>query len=91
MDKKIYILFLLLFLLFSCEKLKDVASPPKNDVKKNEERYERQIEELKKAVKGDIKIKLKRDGKGNYTWEIQGRDVNEVLKANDILRKRLSE
>lgn len=37
----------------------------------------------------EVKIKLKRDGKDNYSWEISGSDVNQVLKANEKLRKRL--
>ena len=90
MKKKILFLLISVLLLFSCEKLREVTNPPNNE-QKNVEGYEKQIEELKRTLKGDIKIKLKRDGKGNYTWEIQGKDVNEVLKTNEILKKRLSE
>jgi len=37
----------------------------------------------------EVKIKLKRDGKDNYSWELSGSDVNEVLKINEKLRKQL--
>ncbi len=37
----------------------------------------------------DVKIRLKRDGKGNYTWEINGSDVDQILKVNEKLRKQL--
>jgi hypothetical protein len=37
----------------------------------------------------EVKIKLKRDGKDNYSWEINGSDVNQVLKVNERLRKQL--
>jgi len=37
----------------------------------------------------EVKIKLKRDGKDNYSWEISGSDVNQILKVNEKLRKQL--
>jgi hypothetical protein len=36
-----------------------------------------------------VKIKLKRDGKDNYSWEISGSDVNQILKVDGKLRKQL--
>jgi len=47
------------------------------------------MDELRKAIKSDVKIKLKKDGKGAYSWEIQGKDPQEVLKANETLKKKL--
>jgi len=38
----------------------------------------------------EVKIKLKRDGKDNYSWEINGSDVNQILKVNEKLRKQLA-
>lgn len=49
------------------------------------------MEEIRKSLRGDLKIKLKRDGKGAYMWEITGKDTQEVLKANEILRKKLGD
>jgi hypothetical protein len=37
----------------------------------------------------EVKIKLKRDGKDNYSWELSGSDVDQVLKVNEKLRKKL--
>jgi hypothetical protein len=37
-----------------------------------------------------VKIRLKRDGKDNYTWELSGSDVEQVLKVNERLRKKLT-
>ncbi len=37
----------------------------------------------------EVKIRLKRDGKENYSWEISGSDVNEILKINEKLRRGL--
>jgi hypothetical protein len=38
----------------------------------------------------EVKIKLKRDGKDNYSWEINGSDVNQILKVNEKLKKQLT-
>ena len=37
----------------------------------------------------EVKIKLKKDGKDNYSWELSGSDVDEILKVNERLRKQL--
>ncbi len=37
----------------------------------------------------EVKIRLKRDGKDNYSWELSGSDVDQVLKVNERLRKRV--
>jgi hypothetical protein len=37
----------------------------------------------------EVKIKLRRDGKDNYSWEISGSDVNQILKVDEKLRKQL--
>jgi len=52
------------------------------------------IVEREKSVKEDplpseVKIRLKRDGKDNYTWELNGSDVDQILKVNEKLRKQL--
>jgi predicted secreted protein len=49
------------------------------------------LDEIKKSLKGDVKIKLKKEGKGGYSWEITGKDAQEVLKTNEALRKKLSD
>jgi len=37
----------------------------------------------------EVKIKLKKDGKDSYSWELSGSDVDQVLKVNEKLRKQL--
>ena len=37
----------------------------------------------------EVKIKLKRDGKNSYSWELTGSDADQVLRVNDKLRKQL--
>lgn len=51
----------------------------------------KELEEIKRSIKSDIRIKLKRDGKGSYGWEITGKDPHEVIKANNVLRSRVSD
>jgi len=36
-----------------------------------------------------VKIKLRRDGKDNYSWELSGSDADQILKVNEKLRKGL--
>ena len=37
----------------------------------------------------EVKIKLKKDGKDNYSWELSGSDVDQILRVNERLRKQL--
>ncbi len=37
----------------------------------------------------EVKIKLKRDGKDNYSWELNGSDADQILKVNEKLRKKV--
>jgi len=39
----------------------------------------------------EVKIRLKRDGKENYSWELSGTDADQILKVNDKMRKQLGE
>jgi hypothetical protein len=38
----------------------------------------------------EVKIRLKRDGKDNYSWELSGSDADEILKVNEKLKRRLN-
>ena len=86
-----FLIILVLALLFACSKA-PVSLPHAGagaDVQKEEE-YRKELDEIRKNLNGDIKIQLKRDGKGDfYSWEISGKDASDVLKANDILERRL--
>ncbi len=37
----------------------------------------------------EVKIRLKKDGKENYSWELTGSDADQVLKVNEKLKKGL--
>lgn len=41
--------------------------------------------------KKPVKIKLHRDKKGEYSWDITGESVDEVIKADKRLRQLLKE
>jgi len=89
---KFFTIFLIIFLLFSCGK--GTQTPNKQKTAEGEAietQYKQEMDELKKSLKGEVKIKLKKDGKGGYSWEITGKDAQEVLKANEILRKKLND
>jgi hypothetical protein len=88
--KKILILWAVLMIFTSaCEKRSsapegkpEAASPPKASAGKEEDR-------MGETFSSEIKIKLKRDGKDNYSWELTGSDVDQILKADEKLRKHL--
>jgi hypothetical protein len=86
------IIFVLVAIFLGCTKPPEAvpAKPVIPDVQK-EDQYKKELEEIRKTLKGDIRIKLKKDGKGDfYSWEIDGKDAAEVLKVNETLTKRLS-
>ncbi len=83
---------LLIIFLFGCGKGVDIQERPKQTVDPaGGIQYKKELEEIKKNIRGDIRIKLKKDGKGSYGWEITGRDLQEVIKANNVLRSRIND
>ena len=84
-------------LLAGCTGPTDVTPAKKVDETQKDARYpkdaayQKEMDELRKSIKSEVKIKLKKDGKGSYSWEIQGKDPQEVLKVNEALRKKLGD
>ena len=77
------------FLLLACEKksLSPQAkseNPPVPRVVVEKEKVERE-----RPLPPEVKIKLKKDGKDSYSWELSGSDVDQILKVNEKLRKQL--
>lgn len=72
-----------------CSRRAEVGEPPKELPAVTSEQYKRELEDIKKGIRTETKIKLKKDGKGAYSWEIQGKDAQEVLKVNETLNKKL--
>ncbi|HNQ63923.1 MAG TPA: hypothetical protein PLX88_08330 [Syntrophorhabdaceae bacterium] len=86
-----FTIFLCLFFLISCNKANESISAKQKPAEHqtSETNYKKEIDELRKNMQSEIKIKLKKDVKGGYGWEIAGKDAQEILRANEMLRKRL--
>lgn len=89
---RFFTIFIIVLALMSCSKGTEVSTQPKAPEGQGmDAQYQKELDEIKKSLKGDVKIKLKKEGKGGYSWEITGKDAQEVLKTNDALRRRLSD
>jgi len=88
--KKIFVvLVLILFSTIACEKKSappegKSENPPVPKVLVEKEKVEKE-----QPLPPEVKIKLKKDGKDNYSWELAGSDVDQILKVNEKLRKQL--
>ena len=88
---RFFAIIVVICLLGACSGSTDVTPGKKAEDSQKDAAYQKEMDELRKAIKSDVKIKLKKDGKGAYSWEIQGKDPQEVLKANETLKKKLGE
>ncbi len=52
--------------------------------------YGKELEEIRKSLRGDIRIRLRRDGKGACSWEITGKDPQEIIRADAALGRRIN-
>jgi len=87
---RLFAIILACFLGLACARQPDPApAGTSQETQQKDDAYKKEVEEIRKDLKGDIRIKLKKDGKGDYSWEISGKDPAEVLKANDALAKKL--
>jgi len=89
MKKTLVVLILLIFSAIACEKESappggKSESPPVPKVLVEKEKVAKE-----QPLPSEVKIKLKRDGKDNYSWELAGSDVDQILKVNEKLRKQL--
>ena len=82
---------LLSFLIFSCEKKPSPAPTPSEKPPPSKVVVEREKEERAQPLPTEVKIKLKKDGKDNYSWELNSSDVDQILRVNEKLKKRLGE
>ena len=88
---RLFAILLVCLLFCSCSRPPESAPIKTGQEARGDEQYKKELDEIRKNMKGDLKIKLKKDGKGDfYSWEIDGKDVAEVLKANETLTKRLN-
>ena len=84
-------MLMILMALAFCTGKTDVTPAKKVDEVPKDAAYQKEMDDLRKSIKSEVKIKLKKDGKGSYSWEIQGKDPQEVLKVNEQLRKKLGD
>ena len=50
---------------------------------------EKEKAEKEQPLPPEVKIRLKRDGKESYSWELSGTDADQILKVNEKMRKQL--
>ncbi len=88
---KFFTILLCLFFLVSCNKATETtASKQKHPSEQTSDaEFNKEMDEIRKSLKNEVRIKLKKDAKGGYGWEIAGKDAHEILKANEVLRKKL--
>jgi hypothetical protein len=90
--KKIVILFALAsFFILSCEKKPSATSGSSEIPPSSKVLVEREKEERTQPLPAEVKIRLKKDGKDNYSWELNSSDVDQILRVNEKLKKRLGE
>lgn len=58
-------------------------------VEKNELQFSKQPEIQQVRPKKPVKIKVHRNAKGEYSWELGGDNVDEIVSADKRLRKGL--
>jgi hypothetical protein len=80
LQRLIIILFIFLFIFSACSKGEDKAEPVV--FKKVPE-----IEEIRPQK--PVRIKLKRNTKGEYSWDISGENADEIINVDRRLRDAL--
>ncbi len=78
-------------MIFSCEKKPSPTSDPPERASVSKVVVEKGKEDKVQPLPAEVKIKIKKDGKDNYSWEINSSDVDQILKVNEKLKKRLEE
>jgi len=84
------LLLLTAFLFVGCEK-KSLSSADKSDPPPTPKVIlEKEKLEKEQPLPREVKIKLRRDGKDNYSWELSSSDVDQLMKVNEKLRRQLA-
>lgn len=87
--KRGMVIFFLLAILAACDSKPSSTPKEPQGLPTPKVIIEKEKAEKIEPLPPEVKIKLKRDGKDNYSWELSGSDVNEILKVNEKLRKNL--
>jgi hypothetical protein len=89
MKKVLIVLAALIFLLIACEKKSLPPQTKSESPSVPKVIVEKEKVEKEQPLPPEVKIKLKKDGKDSYSWELTGSDVDQILKVNEKLRKQL--
>lgn len=78
------IILIVMILLSGCSK-----EPVKENenIKKDEFKVEQVSEIQKIRPEKPVKIKLKRDAQGRYSWELSGENADDIIRLDRKLRK----
>ena len=88
--KKILVAWIVfLFCLIACEKKSSSPESRSETPSAPKVIVEREKVEREHPLPPEVKIKLKKDGKDSYSWELAGSDVDQILKVNEKLKKQL--
>ena len=86
------ILLFCMFIVFACTACENKPSPsPEKSEAPSVPKVvvEREKVDRESPLPPEVKIRLRRDGKDNYSWELSGSDVDQMIKVNEKLRKKV--
>jgi hypothetical protein len=89
MNKILIVFAALIFFLVACEKKSFPPQGKSESPSVPKVVVEKEKVEKEQPLPPEVKIKLKKDGKDSYSWELIGSDVDQILKVNEKLRKQL--
>jgi hypothetical protein len=86
--RRLLLVFFVIFLLIpACTRTEDKQSA---STRAEQEATFKQLPELQEIeLQKPVKIKLKRNTDGEYSWELSGDDVDEIIKIDKRLRELL--
>jgi hypothetical protein len=88
--KPIIIFFtMMIFVIIACERKPLSSSEKSEGYSIPKVIVEKEKGEREQPLPSEVKIKVKRDDKNCYSWELSGSDVDQILKVNEKLRKQL--
>ena len=89
MGKILIVYSLVAFFIITCER-KTLSPQGKSGVPSVPKvMLEKEKAEREQPLPPEVKIKLKKDSKDSYSWELSGSDVDQILKVNEKLKKQL--
>ncbi|HUL30406.1 MAG TPA: hypothetical protein VLZ03_08110 [Thermodesulfobacteriota bacterium] len=89
MKRMLMVLTAFIFFLIACQKESPLPqskpeNPPVPKVVVEKEKVGKEP-----PLPPEVKIRLKKDGRDGYSWELTGSDADQILKVNEKLRKQL--